>query len=83
MLAAREVFRLGFQLRERGKPGTLCATHNSPAVKITFVKGTAMHTEKTSKAEARRKTRKEYRAPILQKREKLSEITRGFDHRVS
>jgi len=42
-----------------------------------------MHQEKTAKAAARKETRKDYRAPLLQKRERLSEITRGLDHKVS
>jgi hypothetical protein len=42
-----------------------------------------MHQEKTAKAAARKETRKDYSAPVLHKRQKLSEITRGLDHKVS
>jgi len=42
-----------------------------------------MHQEKTAKAATRKETRKDYRAPVLQKSGKLSEITRGTPSRVS
>jgi hypothetical protein len=45
-----------------------------------------MQDERTPKVAVRRQkeaAKREYSAPVLQKREKLSEISRGLDHKVS
>ena len=42
-----------------------------------------MRQEKFAKAAARKETRKDYSAPVLEKRGKLTEVTRGGPQRVS